>query len=432
MRIAFIVPRIANYRPAGALQPLVFGLLARLTPSHHTIRLFDENVEDIDWSFKADIAAFSVHTFSALRAYRLAKRYRESGATVVMGGIHPSLLPDEAIQHADTVVVGDCEDTWPRALDDISNGKSEKIYYSNVSSSLNGVTPDRSIFNGKNYGRIAPIFLGRGCRFSCEFCSVNSVYKGQVRHRPVEEVLKEVSSLRHRVLFFTDDNMSMYGEHTGELLEGLAPLRVSWIGQISIDCATDERMLALLKRSGCIALFVGFESLSEENLRTMGKRQNQRDDFSAAVRRIQRSGIMVAGSFVFGCDNDHSGSVMATRAFAEKTGLALAHFNPLYPVPGTLLYSRLLTEGRMTDPAWWLSPSYRYGSLPFHPKSATAETIQNEVFAARRKFNTVSSILRRAFGTSVNFFPLSHLAVFLWANFLSRREILAKQELALG
>jgi radical SAM superfamily enzyme YgiQ (UPF0313 family) len=433
MHIAFIVPRIADYRPAGALEPLVFGLLSRLTPPDHTVRLFDENIEDIDWSFKADIAAFTVHSFSALRAYRLAKRYRETGTTVVMGGIHPSLLPNEAAQHADCVVVGDCEDTWTRVVNDIGEGRPEKIYRSTLHAALGGVTADRSIYKGKRYGRIAPVYLGRGCTFSCDFCSVHSVYKRQVRHRPVHEVLEEIETLlRRRVLFFTDDNLSMYGASTRELLEGLARLRVSWIGQMSVDNAYDDRMLSLLKRSGCIALLVGFESLSAENLQSMGKSQNLRDDFKTAVKRMQRSGIMVAGSFMFGNDNDTPGSVGQVLTFAESTGLALAHFNPIHPLPGTQFYSRLAAEGRLTDTQWWLSPSYRYGSLPFAPKSATAFELQNECFAARRKFNTMRSILRRAFGAWVNCFPPVHLVVFLWANLFSRREIYAKQEIPLG
>ena len=424
---------MANYRPAGALEPLVFGLLSRLTPPGHTIRLFDENVEDIDWSFQADIVAFTVHSFSALRAYRLAKRYRETGAFVVMGGIHPSLLPEEAAQHADCVVVGDCEDTWARVIDDIVSARPDKIYHSSLDAALGGVTADRSIYNGKRYGKIAPVFFGRGCAFSCDFCCVHSVYKKQVRRRPVDEVLAEIEAFRRRrVLFFTDDNLSMYGSSTRELLEGLVRLRVSWFGQMSIDKANDEDMLSLLRRSGCIALLVGFESLSPENLRSMGKSQNLRDDYETAVKRMQRNGIMVAGSFMFGSDNDTSGSVGHVLSFAENTGLALAHFNPVHPLPGTQFFSRLASEGRLTDKQWWLSPSYRYGCLPFVPKSASAGELQNDCFAARRRFNTMRSILRRAFGARVNWFPPVHLAIFLWANLFSRREIYAKQEMPLG
>lgn len=432
MRIAFIQPALSAYRPSSALPPLAFGILARLTPPEHQVRLFDENVEDLDENWPCDCAALSVSTFSAKRAYAIASKFRAKGVKVIMGGVHPTLLPSEALAHCDSVASGDAEEVWPRVLGDLAAGSLKRIYKSDPSCSQTGVKPVRAIYNGKRYSRLAPIQFGRGCHFNCDFCCVRALYGTSVRHRPVSDVLGEVAEIGNRVLFFVDDNLFSYGEAFHELLEGLTRFGARWVGQISVNAAYDSALVKAIHASGCCALFIGFETLTEANLRRMNKPQNTRDGYRGAIRLLQKNGIMVCGSFLFGYDDDRAGCVNAALEFACQNRMALAHFNPLFPAPATPLYRRLLDEGRLLNPQWWNSENFRYGDLPFAPKEMSRREIEEGCFVARRKFNSLASILRRAFGRRANWYPLWHLWLFLYANFFSRREILSKQGAALG
>lgn len=432
MRITFIQPTMIRKHAAGSMQPIAFGILAKLTPSDISVQLFDENVENIPMDIETDLIAMSVHTFNARRAYALADVFRQRHIPVVMGGVHPTLLPTEALEHADAVVVGDAENVWPQLLDDLTKQKMQKIYSSPDKEPHCGMTPDRTIFQNKRYSRLTPVQFGRGCVFRCDFCAVHLLQGSRVRHRPVQEVLAEIASLRHQVIFFVDDNLCSFGPASTQLLKELSKLKISWVGQISMNALIDSEMLSLLKESGCIALFIGFESLVSTNLQTMNKQTNIDQDYRRIVSNLQSEGIMVAGSFVFGYDNDQLSSINAALSFSKESNLLLAHFNPVFVAPGTGLYKRLVSEGRLHDLQWWNSEKYHYGMIPFEPKGMSAVDIENACFAARRSFNTYGSILRRAFGNMANWFPPSRLSLFLAANIVSRHEIYRKQGAKLG
>jgi radical SAM superfamily enzyme YgiQ (UPF0313 family) len=432
VRIAFVQPALSAFRSSGTIPPLAFGVLARLTPPEHEARLFDENVEALDTAWPCDCAALSVNTFNAKRAYRIAGQFRGRGVPVVMGGVHPTLLPDEALAHCDSVVLGDAEDVWPAVLRDLSAGRLRRMYKGDSERPPAGITPLRSIFRGKRYSRLAPVQFGRGCLFNCEFCSVHLLYGKRIRHRPVSEVLDEAAECKKEILFFVDDNLYSYGQAFYELLQGLSRLRARWVGQISVNAALDAKLVEAMRESGCCALFIGFETLTKENLHRMNKHQNADRDYSRAVRLLQENNIMVCGSFLFGYDADHAGSIRSALEFARENRLALAHFNPLFPAPGTPLYQRLLDEGRLYDPKWWDSHTFRYGDLPFTPKGISGKDIEEGCFNARRKFNTLGSIASRAFGRRANWYPPGHLGLFLYANLFSRRDIFKKQGVALG
>ena len=432
MRIAFVQPALSAYRSSGTVPPLAFGILARLTPPEHQVRLFDENVEALDAAWPCDCAALSVNTFNAKRAYRIAAQFRARGVPVVMGGVHPTLLPSEALAHCDSVVAGDAEEMWPQVLNDLAAGCLRRVYEGDRERPPAGITPLRSIYRGKRYSRLVPVQFGRGCLFDCEFCSVHALYGTRIRHRPVDEVLSEVTELKKEMLFFVDDNLCSYGAAFYELLRGLSRLRARWVGQISVNAALDGPLVKTMRESGCCALFIGFETLTKENLRRMNKRQNVDKDYRSAVRLLQENNIMVCGSFLFGYDGDEATSIRDALEFARENRLALAHFNPLFPAPATPLYRRLLAEGRLYDAQWWDSETFRYGDLPFTPKGMSGKDIEEGCFYARRKFNTLGSIVKRAFGRRANWFPLGHLALFLYANLFSRRDIFNKQGVALG
>jgi len=433
MKVTFIHPNMFSRRSADAMEPLVFSILAGLTPPDVETRLFDDRVEEIDFNENTDLAALTVQTFTARRAYKIAAEYRKRGIPVVMGGFHPTLLPDEALLHADAIVIGDAESTWPQVVADARHNKLQRIYKADVNYPLQGIKTDNRIFNGKKYATMSPVQFGRGCRFSCDFCSVHSFYGDTLRNRPVEDVVSEIEELNKKFIFFVDDNLFRNYDNVIRLIDALIPLKIKWACQISLDAAYDTLLMEQLEISGCSAVFVGFESLNEENLKQMKKGGNLRHrDYADAVRRFKDRGIMVCGAFVFGYDHDTAETIDRALDFSIAAKLCIAHFNPLFPTPKTPLYDRLKVEKRLIDDPWWLSTAFRYGQGFFHPRQMTVEELSDKCFEARCKFNTYGCIASRALDRKANCKSLFHLSSFMAANLISRKEIHLRQGSELG
>jgi radical SAM superfamily enzyme YgiQ (UPF0313 family) len=432
-RLTLVRPNMGDYRSADAMMPLSMAVLAARTPSGVELRLFDDRVEVLPPDDTPDLAAITVETFTARRAYQIADGYRARGVPVVMGGYHPTFLPDEALQHADAVVIGDAEGSWEELLSDFDNGSLRKRYVSDGNRALDDFKIDRSIFAGKPYGPVELVQYGRGCRFACDFCSITAFYNEGTRRRAPESVAEELSRLnRRRVVFFVDDNLFADRASLLELLRVLKPLGVRWACQISIDVARDNSLLDLMAEAGCMVALIGFESLSTSNLRQMGKGWNRvSGDYGSVVRRFHDRGIAVYGTFVFGYDDDTVDTVKASLEFAIEACLDIANFNPLTPTPGSLLYERLRGEGRLISPEWWLDPGYRYGDPIFVPRGMSPEAFSEACFAAKRAFYSWSSMARRLFRGSLDLDWFRTGMVGL-ANLISRKEVLRKQYRALG
>jgi radical SAM superfamily enzyme YgiQ (UPF0313 family) len=350
-----------------------------------------------------------------------------------MGGYHPTLLPEEASHFADSVVLGDAENLWPEIVGDARLGQLKPRYQSATLPSLNGILPDRSIFPKNRYRSMRLVQFGRGCRYACDFCSIHAYYGGTLYQRCLEDVMAEIPEIRQSYLLFVDDNLFIREDQAEALFRALAPLNVRWICQTSIDLAENSRLLDLMARSGCIAVFIGFESLEADNLAQMRKKWNlKHGDFASAVRQFYERGIMVCGSFVFGYDHDTPGVFDRTLEFALRSKLVLAQFNPLIPTPGTSLYARLQAEGRLLYKRWWLDDDYRYGQAIFEPRGMSAADLTEGCFRLRREFNSYGSILRRVLAPQMNARSPYHLLAYLAANLVSRKEILSKQGEALG
>lgn len=414
------------------MEPLAFAILSALTPRDVARVLYDERVEVVPIEEPTDLVALSVKTFTAKRAYSIAALYRARGVPVVMGGIHPSLVPEEAALHADAVVIGDAEGAWPRVLEDFRKGTLAKTYAGGNLLPLTSLVFDRSIFRGKRYLPIACVQFGRGCRYACEFCSVHSFYGNIRRTRPVEEVVSEIALLGSSRLMFVDDNFLLDSDAAKELLERMIPLRVRWVCEISIECALDAELLALMRRSGCIGAYIGLESLDPASLGQMKKPQNMRLDYAQAVARFRENGILACGSFVFGYDADTPASVKAAVDFALHNKLCLAHFNILFPAPGTRLYDRLRRERRIRFDTWWLDDDFHYGDCYFVPRRMSPGDLERAVVEARRRFNTLASILRRGLDLKANARGPVRFILFLIVNLVNRREIRKKQGLRFG
>ena len=370
-------------------------VLASLTPPGVEIRLIDENIEPVDFAEPADLVAISCMTASAPRGYEIADRFRDRNVPVVMGGMHPSALPEEAGEHADAVVVGEAENQWPQVFADFAAGRPQPLYRSDTRPDLRNLPiPRRDLLHTDRYLTVNLVQTARGCPYACTFCSVSPTFGRVYRFRPVPEVIEEVKSLSGRWMAFQDDNIVANPSRARELFEALVPLQVSWVGQGDLTMAKDPELLTLMARSGCTGMFVGLESLSPDSLAAANKRPNLNVDFEEAINTIHRHGIDVVGSFVFGLDPDGTDVFRRTVEFAQRVKLVAAQFAVLTPFPGTPLYDQLVREDRITNPDWSV---YTMGHVVYQPRNMTAAELEEGRLAAYRDFYSRWSILKRMF-----------------------------------
>ena len=430
MRLTLVRPNLGDYRSSDAMPPLAMGILAARAPEWD-VAFYDEKAEVVPGGDTPDLAALSVETFTAHRAYAIADSYRARGVPVVMGGYHPTFLPDEALQHADAVIIGDGEGSWERLLADFQSGRLQQRYSGGNDRALDDYKLERSIYRGKNYAPVELVQYGRGCRFSCDFCSIHSFYGTSLRVRPIEGLLQEIEALPpNRLIFFVDDNLFGRRSDLLALLDALTPLKRRWSCQISIDVARDESLLDRMAAAGCRFVLIGFESLNEESLKQMHKSWNSvSGSYASVVRALHSRNIGIYGTFVFGYDADTKESIERTLDFALESRLEIANFNPLTPTPGSALYDRLRSEKRLLKPTWWLEPGYRYGDAIFEPRGMRPDELAEGVFEAKKRFYSWRSISNRVLASYTSFFRVATTAV---ANVISRREIYKKQHRRLG
>lgn len=401
--------------------PLVLPLLAGLTPRDIDVRLIDENVEGVDTNAKTDWVAISCMTASAPRAYEIADAFRKRGIPVVMGGIHPTVLPDEAALHADAVVIGEAELVWKQVLSDLAGGTPKTRYQSAQYCDMVGLPlPRRDLLGRRRYVTVNVVQTARGCPNACTFCSVSTVAGRRYRFRPVLEVIEEIRTLQGWVGFI-DDNITCHPSRAKELFEALIPLGIRWVGQADLNMAKDPELLKLAARSGCQGMFVGIESLSQENLRYTHKKPNVGLDMGAAIRTIHKAGIEIIGSFVLGLDGDDRGTFAPTVEFAQRHKLAAAQFAVLTPFPGTQIRKQLESEGRILDNDW---SHYTMSNVVFSPKQMTAQELQREQKNVYRRFYSYPSIIARCLTVRGNL-PLKLLINLSYRN-IGRKKRLAR------
>ena len=432
MKLVLIRPNLGDFRSTDAMPPLALGILAARSPGWD-VSFYDEKVEAVPIVRDADLVAFSVETYTARRAYQLADAYRAAGVQVVMGGYHPTFLPEESLEHADAVVVGDAEGAWEQLLSDFKAGRLQSTYRGDNNAPLEDYRIERSIYRGKKYNPVELAQYGRGCRYACDFCSIHAFYGKSVRSRPIDGLRAELETLsRRKLLFFVDDNLFGRRDDLLALLAMLRPMKLRWSCQISIDVAREDELLDRMAEAGCKFVLIGFESLEADNLKQMGKGWNKlAGSYREVVRKLHARGIGLYGTFVFGYDQDTPDTIARALDFAIEARLDIANFNPLTPTPGSRLYSRLAGEGRLLAPRWWTDPQWRYGDPIFEPRGMSSETLAEKVFEAKKQFYSWRSIGLRLLDNDAGLSPF-RTSTTVVANVVSRREIYKKHRRSLG
>jgi radical SAM superfamily enzyme YgiQ (UPF0313 family) len=439
MRLTLVHPCIGRrrgqpYIRTWQMEPLAPASLAGLTPRDRDtqIRFYDDRTETIPYDEPTDLVALSVETYTAKRAYQIASEYRRRGVPVVMGGFHPTLVPDEVREHAESIVIGEAEGLWPRVVDDFRNGRLQPEYRQTGRPSLADLRVDRSIFAGKRYLPVGLVEAGRGCHFRCEFCAVQSYFSNTQTRRPIDAILDDIRRIKKPLIFFVDDNITSNMDQAKEFFRALIPLKIRWVSQASINAAHDEEFLRLIKASGCQGLLIGFETLNPDNLRRMRKSFNMmQGGYERALANLRKHEIRLYVTFILGYDDDNGDTLDQTLAFAQHHRFYIVAFNHLTPFPGTPLYDRLRREGRLLHDRWWLDSSYRYGMVPFAPRGMTAVEVEQRCIEARRKFYRLRSIVKRSVDpvNTSNWFMWTH---FFSINLLFRSEVLQRRRFPLG
>lgn len=396
MRLELIVPSMAgeNGEPKKLLcPPLAPAAIAALTPPEVEVSITDENVTAIDFHKDTDLVGITVLTATAKRAYEITDFFRARGVKVVLGGIHASIMPDEASEHADAVVIGEAEGIWPQVIEDFKAGRLQKVYRQHERPSLVGLpVPRRDLFKKGAYFIPNTVSTTRGCPHNCSFCSVTLFFGRSYRCRPLAEVISEIKVLDKKTpIIFVDDNIVGKPSYAKELFRALIPLKLKWVGQSSVNIAKDEELLKLAAASGCIGLLIGFESLSPASLAGIGKKINVINEYEAVIRKIHSYNIGIHGCFIFGLDEDDEDIFKRTVRFAQKTRLESAQFSFAMPHPGTTLYKTLDEAGRIVSKDW----SKYNDEIVFSPKPFSREILQKGHDWASPEFYSLPSIIRR-------------------------------------
>lgn len=403
------IPRLSNISKIGfKIQPLSLAYVAAVTPSHWNVQILDENFEKISGTEQADLIGITSMTSTVNRAYEIATKFRKKNIPIVMGGIHVSMLPDEALSYADSVIIGEVENIWEQIIRDFEKNNLKKIYRGGyVDFNKSNIIPRRDLLNPKY--RFASVQTSRGCPFECEFCSVSSFNGKTFRQKTVEHVIKEIEQVPQKAIVFIDDNLIGYSKESRDrakaLFNEMINKRVNklWGCQASINFVEDEDLLKLAAKSGCCAVLVGLESINPHTLSGhMKKKLNSAkgvEFYYELVKRLHKHGILLIGNLIFCNDEDDLDIMKETLEFLKRANIDIPWPGIITPNPGTALYNRLLSEGRLLYTNYPNDWEKYIATVPLKPKNySVIEFYEAYVSFIKNVFSNFN-VLNRTFKT---------------------------------
>ncbi|MBW6501219.1 MAG: B12-binding domain-containing radical SAM protein [Bacteroidales bacterium] len=411
MKILLISPVIGDgvRREKGLLWPsLALYIIEGLTPEGHEVRIVEEEFERVPVEEKYDLVGISCMTANAPRAYQLADDFRKRGIKVILGGIHPTILPDEALNHADSVVIGEAEGVWGNVLEDLAGGNLLPKYHN--------PDPDLGVYIPKNFAgilkrkpfNVLPVCTTRGCPYDCDFCSVSRIYGKKIRHVPVDNVVRDIVDSGSKKVIFYDDNIIGQPKYAKELFKAIKPLKIRWAGQATISLIRDTELMELAAGSGCMGLLIGLESVSVSQMSSMKKCIGERDELRMAIRKIMQMGILVHATMISGFDNDTPEVFEDTVRFLIDCQISSVSFCILTPLPGTRTYEQMVKEGRLITNDW---KYFNNRTVVFKPRNMSPSELQLYNWKEKKEFYGIRSIMKRLPGN------IKHSAFHLISNY---------------
>ena len=389
---------------------LALPLLAALTPDEYEVELCYETIEEVPFDTDAGLIGISSMGHAVMRTIDIAKKFRELGKTVVLGGYMVSLMPEEAKKYGDAVMIGDAEETWAQMLSDYSNGTLQKVYQKRLTK-LETPLPKYELLLNKRIGNFLPVQAGRGCPKTCSFCSVYCLYKGQYLKRSIPDVMrdiKRVKELGFKQFLLLDDNIFSNRDYAIELCAEIKKLKMKWMTQCSIDISKDEELLDIIASSGCYVLSFGLESISKESLKSMNKSWANPDKYSEQIKIIKKHGIDISTEMVVGAEGDTLESIRATARFVADNGIAVPRFYILTPIPGTKFWDEMQEQNRIYN-----TDIYSYNSCEaVHvPKNMTPEELTKAYWELYNEVYSMKNIAKRTIFTKA-FFKRPFMVLF--------------------
>ena len=401
MKIALLSPAGAMHRYNGMFHkglhyaPITLALLAALVPKEldAEVKIYDETAEKIPLDLEADIIAITCITGTATRCYKYADYFRSRGITVIMGGVHPSLLPEEAKEHADSIIVGLGEDSFPKALLDAKNNTLKKVYYQEKCTDIaNRPLPRKNLLKKSKYITLNTVEAVRGCNHACTFCAYPQAFGKKVFKRPVQDVIDEIKTFKGKIVIFPDVNLIADVKYAKELFSALIPLKKWWFGLTTTAIGYNEELLDIFEKSGCKGLLVGFESVNQETQENINKGVNHVSEYKALMEKLHDRGIMVMGCFAFGSDEDKKDVFKRTVDLCLEAKIDLPRFSIITPFPATEFYNELDKEGRIVEKDWAM---YDVEHCVYKPKNMTKEELEAGIAWAWKEAYSAKNIFKR-------------------------------------
>lgn len=369
-------------------------LAAFIDESQYEITLVDEYNQKIPFDRSFDLVTITVNTANAPHCYKISSVFRNRGSKVAFGGPHATLLPEEAGQYCDTVLIGEGEEIWPQFLNDFYNGEAQSRYWSENPPELSNLpVPRWDLLRRRTFLMKGAVFATRGCPYHCRYCNLKQIYHDCFRTRPKNEVIEEIQKIKSKYFVFWDDNFFADAAYAKELMRNLKPLHKRWAAQVTLaDCANEE-LLKAAQDAGCLYLFVGLESFSEAALLDAGKKINRIDDYDKIIRNLHRHAIMIQAGIIFGFDSDDTNVFQNTLKACERLGIDGATVSILTPLPKTPIYEEMKREGRLITQDW--SKYNGKTSVAFTPRNMTPKQLYDGYMDFRRQFYSFSSFIKR-------------------------------------